>query len=254
MAGIRKSMKKIDVSFVYLLLSLVIGSLLFNIAQYIELKNMHLELNDLKFENHYLLVTITSLEAKNKELKDYFDEQIFGVGCSLRKMLTLRYYRAQLGYPPVDVGQLKAVIYVFEDDSTIELTLEAVTHPGLFIPLTIQKGDATHPDYATEIDEKNPKIRYAPILWSEKVNASRIYLDRISASYKIPLKERGWYTISFTEKIRFPGGQSLPGVAWQNGKFVVLPVSLSLDIRISTKDKYWTPFAVNEVKTFDMNG
>ncbi len=244
-----KIMKGVDIKAIYLLLPLIIGSFIFNVAQYVELRNMHLELNNVKVENDRLFDIVKILEEENRMFKNYFDEKIFSVGCSLRKMLTLSYYRAQVGYPPVDVGQLKTVIYVFEDNSTLELVLRVVTQPGLFIPLTIQKGDATHPDYATEIDEKNPAVRYAPILWSEKVNASKIDPDRISVSYSIPLKERGWYTISFTEKIRFPGGQSLPGVTWQNGKFTVLPLSFSLDIRVSTKEKYWIPFAVNEAKT-----
>lgn len=242
-------MKWIDIKAIYLLIPLLIGSFLFNVVQYVELKNVHLELNNVKVENDRLSDILTILEAENRMLKNYFDARIFGVGCSLRKILTLSYYRAQVGYPPVDVGQLKTVIYVFEDNSTLELVLQVLTHPGLFIPLTIQKGDATHPDYATEVDEKNPAVRYAPVLWSEKVNASKIDPDRISVSYSIPLKERGWYTISFTGKIRLPGGQSLPGVTWQNGTFTVLPLSLSLDIRVSTKERYWAPFVVNEAKT-----
>lgn len=80
------------------------------------MKNVHLELNNVKIENDLLLDVVTILEAENRMFKNYFDEKIFSVGCSLRKMLTLSYYRVQAGYPPVEVGQLKTVIYVFEDN------------------------------------------------------------------------------------------------------------------------------------------
>lgn len=230
-------MKKQHIAIVLIFVS----ALGFGAVQYIKINEVTEELSALQENNDQLLREVATLESELGSIEAYLNRTVFSVGVSIRRIITLHYTRSDLDYPPVGIGEKKTVIYIYKDNSTLNLKLEMKQHPGLSIPLTIQRGDYSLPEYATEIDEAHPTIHFAPVIWSRNVNES--------GEYSIQLDE-GWYTISLTGRWTQGGGTMLVGVKWEeNGEITVLPIYTNLEIRVSNSDDYWAPFAVFDFKT-----
>ncbi len=223
----------------YKMSTIIIATLLILIV-YFSL-NQSFELIKLKTEIEGINEQLNTTQSELKDFRGYFNSSIFGVGKSLRKHLQLQLVRLNTSYPPRDVGPFRTVIYVYEDDSNLFMDVIMNAYPSLGIPLTIQKGDYSMPEYANHTKEDGSTVKYAPVVWSVNVNQS--------SSYSVQLDE-GWYTISLTGKWSIAGGTMIPGLIWENNQVVdVLPISLWIDIHVSHEDEYWTPFIVDDVKT-----
>lgn len=213
-----------------LTLGIVISSFMF----YNQYKNFA----KLSGEYNQLYQRYTTLKEENERLSEFFNETKIGPGSSIRRVLILDYNRWNRSYPPTDYGEPVAVIYVYQANSTLKLDLIMYyTHPDLFIPLSVQKGDAFDSKYATETKAGHPGL--APILWHEPVNET--------GSFSIPLREKGWYTISITGPISLGGGRSFIGVKWDNDDVIVLTLSVQLAIHVYIEDEQ-APFAVNDFR------
>jgi hypothetical protein len=155
----------------------------------------------------------------------------FHVGIAIKKVHLLAYHRLNTDDygPPNDVGEPIAVIYIFHNNSIMKLDLIMYyTHPDLYIPLTVQKGDVFDKRHAPR----------APVIWCRLVNAS--------ASFAIPIEEEGWYTVSVTGPISVMKGHNPVGVIYEEGRERILLVDLELLIHVSTPEEEMVPFAVNE--------
>lgn len=211
------------------------------IVQYIKMNEVAEELRVLHEYNDRLSMEVAALEGELDHIEAYLNRSVFSVGVSIRRLMTLNYCRFELDYPPVGYGEKKTIIYIYNDNSTLHLKLLMNQHPGLYIPLTIQSGDYSLPEYATETDEAHPTIHFAPVIWSRNLNKS--------SEYSIILDE-GWYTVSLTGRWTQGGGKKLVGVKWEeNGEITILPVNTYLEIRVSNSGEYWAPFAVYDIKT-----
>jgi hypothetical protein len=193
-------------------------------------------------EEYTLLVNnFSDLKSDYEELKKEYDdftmllnETTIGVGSSVRKVLVLEYFRQKVSYPPIDIGNPIAVIYSYQDNSTLKLDLLVhYSHPELFIPLCVQQGIAYKPIYKNNTMEER-----APIILYEELKETN--------SISVKLKEKGWYTISLEGPISPGGGRSIIGVIWENDDVRVIAFSVQLIIHVSTQENDRSIFAVNE--------
>jgi len=221
-------------------ISTIVVAILLMIMVYFSLIQ-NLELNDLRTKINGLNEQLNTTQTELKDLRWYFNRSIFGVGKSIRKHLQLQLVRLNTSYPPRDVGPFRTVIYIYEDGSTLFMDVIMNAYPGLGIPLTIQKGDYSMPEYANQTSEDGSGVKYAPVIWSVIVNQS--------SSYSVQLDE-GWYTISLTGRWSTTGGTMVPGLIWENSQAVeALPISVWMDVHVSHGDELWSPFMVDDVKT-----
>ncbi|MEM2893030.1 MAG: hypothetical protein QW486_02650 [Candidatus Bathyarchaeia archaeon] len=179
------------------------------------------------------------LKEENVHLSEILNITINKPECSIRKMAILKYIRWIQRYPPLDLGDPVVVVYVYQDNLTLGLDLIIYeSDERLSINLSVQKGDAFDPNYATE-EIDNFTLR-APVIWWDQVNKS--------TSLKITLKERGWYTVSIAGPVSIDGGRDIPGVIWNKKDVIILPLNLQLIIHVYTQEGEQTFFALNEFR------
>lgn len=119
-------------------------------------------------------------------------------------------------------GPTASVFYNWLENSTLELDLTILyPKPGLYVPLTLQMGNAFLKSSTTVCEEMDGySLCHAPIFW--EMNATE------SGKYTVLLPVKGWYTISLLGKItmQLPGGgiasSLLIGSKWVNGTWVTI--------------------------------
>ena len=111
-----------------------------------------------------------------------------------------------------------AVIYSSLSNSTLELYLWPITPKGneLYVPLSVQRGNALRKEEATEVRQ------FHVLNWSGPLPAAPVIFN-VNATqpglYSVPLTKEGWYTISIVgpvghglQTFHVDGNPSLTGV------------------------------------------
>ncbi|MCX6649773.1 MAG: hypothetical protein NTV61_10370 [Candidatus Bathyarchaeota archaeon] len=223
-----------------------------NVLQYRQSIETDTKIITLEQEKSQLTNSLSTLQAENTELKQYFNISIFNTANSMRKFYEIWYSRVNTSYPPRDSGTDKIIFYVFEKNSTLNIDFYMNPVSGLVVPLTLQRGDATKAEYATEIYPPNPNwpnttIRFAPVYWAENVSLTTNYPP---FQRSIRLNDSGWYTIS-VDGVRYMNGSysnaKTLGLYVVDDEVVVLPVLLRLSVHLSKDDDLFRAFVVREL-------
>jgi hypothetical protein len=187
--------------------------------------------------NYNQITVINKLEETNTQINETFltnTKYLMFLNnnfeASLRKHYKITYWRTNIEYPPDDRGHPYALIYVFEPNSTLEMSF--IMHhkeKGLFIPLSIQRGNAFN---STEVK---------PSIYNVKIDSSN--------NLNFELRKTGWYTISLTGNIVGVSGRSYPGVIRNGVNQTVMLFDLDLLINVKSKDKYNTIFGLDDKRS-----
>ncbi len=187
--------------------------------------------------NEYLKQSLNQTQASLDKMKILNQ---LDTSNSLRKLYDIDYNTIA----PIETEADSIIFYLADQNSTVHITLNINNDTRLILPLTIQKGDATDPDDATESVISRPDLKYAPVLWSMNISYATSNYGRLDQS--IPLRYSGWYTLNLNG-IRFLGHPaSVPGEIWQNGTATYIPINLHLEMSVSTKDGLFNTFIIRE--------
>jgi len=189
---------------------------------------------------NHLQEELASTKSQLDIYQHILNKEIVEVTSTIKRIGTLELDRRWIGETSqdfLDFGEPVNVIYCFYENSSIILDFQLVTADDVYIPFTIQRGDAFNLNDATETIPESLD-RYAPIIYELNVSSSR--------EVRVPLMETGWYTLSIQGRWTLYSGHEGIGITIRDGSIDALPVYVKVEYHIETPNDSYDYFACKQ--------